>query len=72
MKKISLRKCTVSTGITALLAAMFACSDSWLEPKPLSFYTPENAYVNAEGLYGALTSCERNMRHEFSAMRLPL
>ena len=27
-----------------------SCSDSWLEPKPLSFYTPENTYVNAEGL----------------------
>lgn len=72
MKKISLRKCTVSTGITALLAAMFACSDSWLEPKPLSFYTPENAYVNAEGLYGALTSCERNMRHEFFGDAAPI
>ena len=42
-----------------------SCSDSWLEPKPLSFYTPENTYVNAEGLYAALVACERNMRHEY-------
>lgn len=48
-----------------LMPAMSSCSDSWLEPKPLSFYTPENSYVNAEGFYAGLTTCERNMRHEF-------
>lgn len=41
------------------------CSDSWLEPKPLSIYTPENTYVDADGLYAALVACERNMRHEY-------
>ena len=46
----------------ALLPAITSCSDSWLEPKPLSFYTPDNSYVNAEGFYSALTTCERNMR----------
>lgn len=66
------KRYTASVGATALLAALFACSDSWLEPKPLSFYTPENAYVNAEGLYGALTSCERNMRHEFFGDAAPI
>lgn len=69
---MNLKKYTASAGATALLAAMFACSDSWLEPKPLSFYTPENAYVNAEGLYGALTSCERNMRHEYFGDSAPI
>ena len=60
MKKIDFKKYTASVGAVALLAGLFSCSDSWLEPKPLSFYTPENAYVNAEGLYGALTSCDGN------------
>ena len=48
------------------------CSDSWLEPKPLSFYTPENTYVDAEGLYAAITACERNMRHEFFGDASPI
>ena len=48
------------------------CSDSWLEPKPLSFYTPENTYVNAEGLRGALLACERNMRGEFFGDAAPI
>ncbi|MCD7937542.1 MAG: RagB/SusD family nutrient uptake outer membrane protein [Tannerellaceae bacterium] len=47
------------------LGFCIGCSDSWLEPKPLSIYTPENTYVDADGLYAGLTAAERNMRHEF-------
>jgi hypothetical protein len=49
-----------------------SCSDSWLKPKPLSFYTPENTYVDADGLYAALTACERNLRHEFFGDGAPI
>ena len=49
-----------------------SCSESWLEPKPLSFFTPENSYVNAEGMYSALTACERNSRHEFFGDGAPM
>lgn len=48
-----------------ILLGLYGCSDSWLDPKPLSFYTPENSYVDAAGFYAALTTCERSMRHEF-------
>lgn len=56
----------------ALLPALNSCSDSWLEPKPLSFYSPENSYVDAAGFYSALTTCERNMRHEFFGDAAPI
>lgn len=59
-------------GSLILLSQFSACSDSWLEPKPLSFYTPENSYINAEGLYSALTACERNMRHEYFGDGAPI
>lgn len=55
-------------GLIALfiLPAIFiGCSDSWLDPKPLSMYTPEGSLVDAEGLYAGLTAAERNMRHEY-------
>jgi hypothetical protein len=55
-----------------LLPAISSCSDSWLEPKPLSFYTPENSYVNAEGFYSALTTCDRNLRHEYFGDGAPI
>lgn len=51
--------------LLSIFILTWSCSDSWLEPKPLSFYTPENTYVDAAGLYAAITACERNLRHEF-------
>ena len=63
----------IIAGSAVLLSLLLsACRDSWLEPKPLSFYTPENSYVNAEGMYSALTACERNMRHEFFGDGAPI
>lgn len=56
----------------ATLPMLNSCSESWLEPKSLSFYSPENTYVNAEGLYAALTACERNMRHEYFGDGAPI
>lgn len=49
-----------------LLLMQVACSDSWLEPKPLSFYTPENTYTDAEGLEAALFACEAVMHNEYN------
>lgn len=61
------KKCMILA--LAVLPMLNSCSD-WLDPKPLSFYSPENTYVDAAGLYAALTACERNMRHEFLVMVL--
>ncbi|MDR0371015.1 MAG: RagB/SusD family nutrient uptake outer membrane protein [Prevotellaceae bacterium] len=54
------------------LTLLAGCDESWLDPKPLSFYTPENAYVDAKGMYSALTACERNMRHEYFGDAAPI
>ena len=48
MKKNRIFK-TIS-GAALCTALLTGCSESWLEPKPLSFLTPENAYVDADGL----------------------
>ena len=58
--------------ITSLSLLTTACNDSWLEPKPLSFYTPQNTYVDADGMYSAIVACERNMRHEYAAEYAPI
>ncbi len=49
-----------------------SCSEDWLEPKPLSIFTPENAFVDVRGMYGALTACERNMRYEWYGDGAPI
>ncbi|GAB3012068.1 hypothetical protein GCM10027051_13550 [Niabella terrae] len=43
----------------------WGCSKEWLEPKPLSMFEPGETLTNAQSLYFALASCERNMRHEY-------
>jgi hypothetical protein len=58
--------------VISSILVLCRCSESWLDPKPLSFFSPENSYINAEGLYSALTACERNMRHEYFGDGAPL
>lgn len=49
-----------------------SCNEDWLTPQPLSFYSPENTYVDSEGLYAAVAACERNLRHEFFGDHTPI
>jgi len=66
------------TNKTILISALFStvlmygCNKDWLTPKPLSFYEPDIALSNVEGMYSALAACERNMRHEFFGDGAPI
>ncbi len=55
-----------------MLFGIMSCKKDWLETKPLSIFTPENAFVDSRGLYGALTACERNMRNEWYGDGTPI
>ena len=58
--------------VTILLLLLGSgCGKDWLEPKPLSFYTPENTFVDEAGLNAALVACLRNSRHEFYGDGMP-
>lgn len=50
--------------LTTIILAT-SCKDSWLEPDPLSFYSPENTLINKEGMLSTITSCDRLLREEF-------
>lgn len=58
--------------VISLSFSLCGCSDSWLDPRPLSFYTPENSFVDAKGFYSVLTSCEKSMRSEFFGDGAPI
>ena len=49
----------------SILLASLGCKKEFLEPKPLSFFAPENAFIDAAGFDAALVACLRNIRHEF-------
>ena len=38
-----------------------ACSDNWLKPDPLSFFTPENVFTDEAGFESALVRCRKEM-----------
>ena len=50
--------------LTALIFTGPRCSEDFLKPEPLSFYAPENTFINAAGFNAALIACLRNARHE--------
>lgn len=50
--------------LAVILSGVAACSDDWLKPDALSFYSPENSLVDADGMYAALTACARSLRSE--------
>lgn len=48
-----------------ILLFSISCKKEFLEPKPLSFFAPENAFIDAAGFDAALVACLRNIRHEY-------
>lgn len=55
-----------------MLTISTSCKDEWLEPKPLSFFTPENTFVDEAGFKSALASCASNLREEFYSDGSPI
>src|SRR5690606_35584749 len=62
MKKLF--KTPIYIGLSGLLVWAPSCSRDFLEPRPLSFYTPEQSFQSASGLWATLVACERNLRIE--------
>lgn len=71
MKKLhkTLRLSAIIAVATMLLAG---CKKNWLEPKPLSIYSPENTLIDAVGFNAALNGCARNLRDEWYGDGAPI
>ena len=59
------KKILKSTLFTLTISALVSCSESWLNPEPLSFYEPSVTFSTVEGLEGALTRCRSDMLYYF-------
>ncbi len=62
-------------GLLLILISVFTgtgCKKSWLAPKPLSFYTPENTYNTPAALQDALVACQRNLRYDWFGDGAPI
>jgi hypothetical protein len=61
-----MKKYSIITLILVIMVFLgIRCSEDFLTPKPLSFYAPENTFVDAKGFNAALIACLRNARHEY-------
>lgn len=54
-----------SVSFALVVSALASCSESWLDPEPLSFYEPNITFSTEEGLEGALTRCRSDMLYYF-------
>lgn len=63
MKRINIKICATACVAVVILAA--SCKKEWLDPKPLSFLTPENSYNTKEGIQSLLVRCGQGLRLEF-------
>jgi len=57
--------------VTILLLIQTSCSEKWLEPDPLSFYAPENVFINEAGYESALITLRKDLKYECYGQRHP-
>lgn len=51
---------------------LISCSKDWLKPEPLSFFAPENIYVNEKGFEALLVTLRKNLTYDFTGNRNPI
>jgi len=61
-----------SSILTLIFSVLFltGCKEDFLKPEPLSFFSPENALVDKEGMESLLTTNEHLMRREYTIPQL--
>jgi starch-binding outer membrane protein, SusD/RagB family len=62
----------ISGIFTLSLFLLISCNKDYLNPDPLSFYAPENVFVNKAGFQSALVTVRRDLKNEFYAERNPI
>lgn len=65
MKKQNIMKALRSiTLILSLFLLSVSCSEEWLKPEPLSFFSPENVYVDKAGFEALLFTLRKDLKME--------
>ncbi len=71
MKKIFCKVLGNIAGVYLLIIAG-SCSDAFLKPQPLSFFSPDRTFSSPEALRSGLVSCENLLREEWLGTGSPL
>lgn len=70
MKKYKIK--ILSFLLYASLFILGGCDESFLKPKPLAFYEPNETLTTSESLWANLTACETNLRGEITGDSPPI
>lgn len=62
MKNYIINKISKGVLILAGITTMYGCSESFLEPDPLSFYEPEKTFTTEAGLRATMAMADRHLR----------
>jgi hypothetical protein len=54
------------------ILAHISCTEEWLKPEPLSFYAPENIYINKAGFKSGLVTIRKDLKSDFYGSMNPL
>src|SRR5699024_10342229 len=71
MEKKNMKRIAKYILLAAGLQSMAACSESFLDPYPLSFFVPSVTFNTSEGLQATLTSCDRQVLYYFMGEGAP-
>lgn len=67
----NLNKILKIQSIILIILVTNSCSESFLEPQPLSFYAPENVLIDEAGLHAVLDNALSSLRAEFCTDQSP-
>lgn len=59
-----MKKIIILSFCVACLLLQMSCSEDWLAPRPLSFFAPENVYINEAGFEALLITMRRDLKWE--------
>jgi starch-binding outer membrane protein, SusD/RagB family len=69
---MKMKNIKIKTGVVALtFLVISSCSESFLEPQPLSFYAPENVLIDQKGLQAVLDNALTRLRVEYCTDQAP-
>ena len=69
---MSYKLLSLSAIIIIGIVVLESCKKDWLEPKPLSIFSPENTFIDVVGFNAALNGCARTLRNEWYGDGAPI
>lgn len=70
--KNSYKLLSLSAIIIFGMMVLESCKKDWLEPKPLSIFSPENTLIDVVGFNAALNGCARTLKNEWYGDGAPI